>query len=128
MQPVNLFDLAAQQARWLAVRQSVIAGNVANVNTPGYHGVDVKPFSAVLDDTQVTMRATQPGHFGTNKPSAEMVALRQDDDRTELVPSGNSVQLEDELLKAADVRRSFELNTAIVRAFHQMMTMTTKGT
>ena len=54
--------------------------------------------------------------------------LGQDDDRTELVPSGNSVQLEDELLKAADVRRSFELNTAIVRAFHQMMTMTTKGT
>jgi flagellar basal-body rod protein FlgB len=127
MQPVNLFDLAAQQARWLAVRQSVIAGNVANVNTPGYHAFDVKPFSAVLDNTQVTMKATQAGHFGTSKASAETAALQQDD-RADLVPSGNSVELEDELLKAADVRRSFELNTAIVRAFHQMMTMTTKGT
>ena len=123
MQPVNLFDLAAQQARWLAVRQSVIAGNVANVNTPGYHAVDVKPFSAVLDDTQVTMKATQPGHFGATDATAEKVALRQDD--SELVPSGNSVQLEDELMKAADVRRAFDLNTAIVRAFHQMFTMTT---
>ncbi|MBN9074664.1 MAG: flagellar basal body rod protein FlgB [Rhizobiales bacterium 65-79] len=125
MQPVNLFDLAAQQARWLAVRQSVIAGNVANVNTPGYHAVDVKPFSAVLDDTQVTMKATQPGHFGATDATAEKVALRQDD--SELVPSGNSVQLEDELMKAADVRRAFDLNTAIVRAFHQMFTMTTKS-
>ena len=125
MQPVNLFDLAAQQARWLAVRQSVIAGNVANVNTPGYHAVDVKPFSAVLDNTQVTMKATQPGHFGATDAAAEKVALRQDD--SELVPSGNSVQLEDELMKAADVRRAFDLNTAIVKAFHQMFTMTTKA-
>ena len=127
MQPVNLFDLAAQQARWLAVRQSVIAGNVANVNTPGYRGVDVKPFSAVLDDTTVTMQATQPGHFGANKASAETAAFRQEDDSTELVPSGNSVQLEDELMKAADVRRAFDLNTAIVKAFHQMMMQTTKA-
>ena len=30
MEPVNLFDLATQQSRWLAVRQSAVAGNVAN--------------------------------------------------------------------------------------------------
>jgi flagellar basal-body rod protein FlgB len=95
------------------------------VNTPGYHAVDVKPFSAVLDNTQVTMRATQPGHFGATDATAEMVSLRQDD--SELVPSDNSVQLEGELMKAADVRRAFDLNTAIVKAFHQMFTMTTKA-
>ena len=125
MQPVNLFDLAAQQARWLAVRQSVIAGNIANVNTPGYHSVDVKPFSAVLDNTQVRMKATQPGHFGAMDAADETAALRQDD--SELVPSDNSVQLEDQLMKASDVRRAFDLNTAIVKAFHQMFTMTTKS-
>ena len=41
---VNLFELAAKQAQWLSVRQSAIAGNVANVNTPGYHALDVEPF------------------------------------------------------------------------------------
>jgi flagellar basal-body rod protein FlgB len=35
MQPVSLFDLASQQARWLSVRQSAVAGNVANINTHG---------------------------------------------------------------------------------------------
>jgi hypothetical protein len=29
-------------------------------------------------------------------------------------------------MKAADVRRAFDLNTAIVKAFHQMMLQTTK--
>lgn len=36
MQPVNLFDLATQQAKWLSVRQTTVASNVANINTPGY--------------------------------------------------------------------------------------------
>jgi len=30
MEPVNLFDLAAKQSQWLSVRQSAIAGNIAN--------------------------------------------------------------------------------------------------
>ena len=63
MEPVNLFDLAAQQSRWLAVRQSAVAGNVANVNTPGYGTVDVEPFEKVLDKTGVAMAATQAGHL-----------------------------------------------------------------
>lgn len=35
MGPVNLFDLASRQSQWLAVRQSSIAGNIANASTPG---------------------------------------------------------------------------------------------
>ena len=30
MEPVSLFDLAAKQAQWLSVRQSAIAGKIAN--------------------------------------------------------------------------------------------------
>jgi flagellar basal-body rod protein FlgB len=37
------------------------------------------------------------------------------------------VVLENELMKAGEVRRSFELNTAIVKAFHTMLMMATKG-
>jgi flagellar basal-body rod protein FlgB len=37
------------------------------------------------------------------------------------------VVLEQELMKAGEVRRSFELNTAIVKAFHSMMTMVVKS-
>jgi flagellar basal-body rod protein FlgB len=37
------------------------------------------------------------------------------------MPSGNTVVLENELMKAGEISRSFELNTAIVKAFHRMM-------
>lgn len=125
MQPVQLFDLAAQQARWLAVRQSAIAGNIANANTPGYGTVDVEPFERVLDGTRVAMAATQASHF-TGAATSETLALREQRDGPALMPSGNTVVLENELMKAGEVRRGFELNTAIVKAFHRMMLMTTR--
>ena len=78
MEPVNLFDLAAQQSRWLAVRQSAVAGNVANVNTPGYGAVDVEPFEKVLDKTGVAMAATQAGHL-TGRATEAGFAIREDE-------------------------------------------------
>ena len=120
MEPVNLFQLAAQQSRWLAVRQSAVAGNVANVNTPGYGTVDVEPFDKVLDKSSVTLAVTQAGHLNGNATDSGF-SIRQDDKSTSLLPSENSVVLENELMKAGDIRRQFELNTAIVKAFHRMM-------
>ena len=73
MEPVNLFDLAAQQSRWLAVRQSAVAGNIANVNTPGYGAVDVEPFEKVLDNTGVAMAATQAGHLSGRRDGGRLL-------------------------------------------------------
>ena len=126
MEPVNLFDLAAQQSRWLAVRQAAIAGNVANVNTPGYGAAEVEPFEKVLGKSGVAMAATQAGHLGGNVTKAGF-SVRQEDGDASILPSGNSVVLENELMKAGEVRRSFELNTAIVKAFHRMMMLSVKG-
>ena len=39
--PLFLFELASSQARWLELRQSTIATNVANANTPGFKARDV---------------------------------------------------------------------------------------
>ncbi len=126
MEPVNLFDLASKQAEWLAVRQSSVAGNIANANTPGYTATDVVPFEKVLDQTNVSLRATQSGHLGFGASEAGF-AVRPQDFTGVLLPSKNTVVLEDELLKAGEVRRSFELNTAIVKAFHSMMMTAVKG-
>lgn len=126
MEPVNLFDLAAKQSQWLAVRQSAIAANVANANTPGYVAGDVEPFEKVLDRAAVSLRATQAGHLGIEASNAGF-AIKQQEQTGPVMPSKNTVVLEDEMLKAGEVRRSFELNTAIVKAFHSMIMMTVKG-
>ncbi|WP_394886660.1 flagellar basal body rod protein FlgB [Mesorhizobium sp. AaZ16] len=126
MQPVNLFDLASQQSQWLAVRQSAIAGNVANVNTPGYGAFDVEPFEKVLDNTRVALNATHEGHLSGGATEAGY-AVRQGEQEISAMPSGNTVVLENELMKAGEVSRSLELNTAIVKAFHRMMMTSVRG-
>src|SRR5690242_20326364 len=117
---VNLFDLATKQAQWLSVRQSAIAGNIANVNTPGYHALEVEPFEKVLDGNRVAMQATQANHL-VSGAGAEGVAVRtREEQGATVLPSGNSVVLQNELVDAGDVRRSFELNAAIVKVFNRM--------
>jgi flagellar basal-body rod protein FlgB len=123
---VNLFELAARQAQWLSVRQSAIAGNIANVNTPGYRALTVEPFEKVLDGTRVAMQVTQAAHLTTGA-GTEDIAVRQRDDGASVLPSGNSVVLEKELMEAGDVHRAFSINTAIAKAFHRMTLMSSKG-
>jgi flagellar basal-body rod protein FlgB len=125
MEPVSLFDLATRQSQWLAVRQSAIAGNIANANTPGYTAKDVEPFEKVLDRAAVSLQATQAGHLGGAGDAA--FKIKSEEFTGSIMPSKNTVVLEDQLMKAGEVRRSFELNTAIVKAFHSMMMMAVKS-
>ncbi|WP_019173209.1 flagellar basal body rod protein FlgB [Pseudaminobacter salicylatoxidans] len=126
MQPVNLFHLASQQSQWLTVRQSAIAGNIANVNTPGYGTAEIEPFEKVLNNQSVSMKATQAGHFEAGVTNAAF-AVRNENGKNSVLPSENTVVLENELMKAGEVRRTYELNTAIVKAFHRMMMLSVKG-
>lgn len=116
MQPVYVFSLAAQHERWTTVRQATITGNIANANTPGYVGVDVEPFSAVLDDTAgVTMARTEPGHLNLTGEAGQP-------DRTwQVKETDKPVALDQQLMLADDTNRAFSLDNAIVRAFHRMM-------
>jgi flagellar basal-body rod protein FlgB len=119
-QPVNLFDLASQQARWLSVRQSVVSGNVANANTPGYRALEVEPFESVLNSKHVVLASTHAGHQQAGASRASFAVDEIEPPKT-VLPSENTVTLEQEMIKAGEVRRSFELNTAIVKAFHRML-------
>ncbi len=124
VQSVQLFELAAQQAKWLAARQSAVAGNIANANTPGYGAVDIAPFEQVLKNSATRVSSTAPGHIPIGGIAADYSPRSASS--ASVTASDNSVKLEDELIKASEVRRAFELNTAIVKAFHRMMMMTAR--
>jgi flagellar basal-body rod protein FlgB len=115
-----VLQLASQSAQWLSARQSLIASNVANANTPGYRALDLQPFSAVLDNTQITMVTTNPAHM---TPTQEEFASARpvESDPTEETLSGNSVNLEQEMIKLGEVNRAYSMGTNIKRAIHQMM-------
>jgi len=126
MQPIQLFELASKQSHWLTVRQSVVAGNIANANTPGYATRDVAAFEAVLDQTQpqVRMAATQPGHIHEGLLRGAVSSGSFDD--VDVQPSGNSVNLPEEMSKTGEIKRLYELNTGMVKAFHRMMLLTVR--
>lgn len=126
MQPVNLFSLASEQAKWLSVRQAAVSGNIANVNTPGYASKDVEPFEQVLSNTRVSLQQTHVNHVSLGATSQDF-QIRENEVSGAELPSKNTVAIEEELMKAGEVRRGLELNTGIVKAFHRMYLMTTRG-
>ncbi len=120
MDPIHLFDLAGKQARWLSTDQSVVASNVANASTPGYRAQSLQPFSEVLDKTGLQLASTSPSHLALDPMQAQAAAIKEENP-WEVTESGNSVSLEQELIKAGDVNRAYSLNTGIVRSFHAML-------
>ena len=129
MQPIQLFQLAARQADWLAVRQEVVASNIANASTPKYLSKDITPFSAVLDTTTtVQMARTNPNHMALSDLSDEDIAVKESElnDEIGMQESGNSVSIAEELTKTGEIKRQHELNTNLVASFHRMMLMTVK--
>ena len=125
MTAIHLFDAVSRSNRWLSVRQSTIASNIANANTPGYKALDVEPFEKVLETTRLTMQATQPGHMTDAGARAPAVAASKSEP-WETSHSGNSVSLEQELINAGDVNRAYRLNTGIAKAFHRMLLASAK--
>ena len=106
--------------------QSAVSANVANANTPGYRAQAVRPFNEVLDHTQLQLAATRPDHLGigsADQPAVDLVTA----EGWETTESGNSVSLEQEMIKAGDIHREFSMNTSLVRAFHGMLMASVKA-
>jgi flagellar basal-body rod protein FlgB len=123
---VYLFDLASQHARHLATRQATIAGNVANANTPGYKARDVVPFAQVLARTGLDMASTATSHMET-QGSRIPVREAKSAETWEVLQSSSAVSLEQEMLKAGDVSRQHNLDTAVVKSFHRMLMAAVRG-
>lgn len=120
MSPIYLFEVASQKSQWLSARQTAIAGNIANASTPGYRALDVQPFSAVLDSSPIEMAATNPADL--SPPQSESDALREVEvSPQEQTLSGNTVNLEQQMINLGDVNRDYTMSANIRRAFHQLV-------
>jgi len=103
----------------------IIAENVSNANTPGYVAKDLKPFTDLIDKTDLLMVSTNQGHIGID-PADTRGFEGQKTPTWEVTESGNSIGLEQEMIKAGEVNRNFSLNTEIVKAFHGMLMASVK--
>lgn len=121
MSQLYLFALASQHNRWLSTRQAAVAGNVANANTPGYKAQEVAPFEAAMDSVRNEMAATNGRHLSLGETRRTSSVETAEQSTWETLHSGNSVSLEQELIKAGEINRSYRLNASVVKSFHRMM-------
>lgn len=100
-------------------RQKLIARNVANADTPGFRSQDLGRFAETYGSDMATeLRATRPGHVtGITWGSGE----RARDAGGEPAPNGNTVSLEDEMIRTAQARREFDLSLAVTRSSLSMI-------
>jgi flagellar basal-body rod protein FlgB len=121
----SIFDLTSRHADWIAQRRTIVAANVANANTPGYRSADIAPFANLLEGSVVDLARTDLRHLSV--PQAPTAHDQQESSTDGAQHSGNTVDLEQEMLKTGDVSRAHLLNVAIIKAFHRMSLASVKG-
>ncbi|MDB2407745.1 flagellar basal body protein [Jannaschia sp.] len=106
----SLMRLATEAAKYAATRQTVIATNVANADTPGFVARDMTPFSP--DTDRMPLRRTHPAHMAGASAQGEAVSVH--DARAD--PNGNTVSLQDQVLRGVEASRAHGRAVAVYSA------------
>lgn len=110
--------MARALAAHAGASQSVVARNIANADTPGYRAMQAESFADVYrSDGGGGMRATRAQHFGGPQDGGRrslQVALVQAPG--EASPNGNTVSLEEEMVRGALARQQHDMALAITRS------------
>lgn len=123
-----LFTAMTRRMTWLGQRQQVLAQNIANADTPGYAAQDLKEpsFNDLLRGSSTTgaggaklmMASTQPGHLGGANPAKPTIEKVSDSEKK---TSGNTVVLEDQMMKVSKTAMDFQLTTNLYRKHLNMI-------
>lgn len=112
-QNLEMFRTSYAMARHAGARQAVTAANMANADTPGYRARSIASFADSYSSTSTAaLRTTRDGHLATT-PTAQSATVQFSD--AEASPNGNSVSLEEEMVKAVEIQREHSRALAIYK-------------
>lgn len=116
---IEMMRMARALGQHASERHLVVARNIANADTPGFKAGDTQTFADSYNSADLTpMRATDPRHLATPDWSP---LTRHTADEGGVSPNGNSVSLEEEMLKAAEVKRGHDLSLGIYSSALDLM-------
>jgi flagellar basal-body rod protein FlgB len=116
---VPLMRAMAAKMSYLDKRQSVIAQNIANADTPHYRSKDLTKvdFGSVLKhvtkDNTVRMETTKPNHMPSPN---DLRRTKNEKDRMtyEVAPAGNAVIMEEQMVKANQTMMDYSMITNLM--------------
>jgi flagellar basal-body rod protein FlgB len=118
-----LVAMLKTRMHWHQTRQKILAENVSNADTPGFQPRDLKAPAFDRDGRaapgKLAMAQTAAGHLAAT-------ATRSGEDPTgarrfETSPSGNAVNLEDEMLKVSQNQSDFQFAASLYQKSLQML-------
>ena len=113
-QSLDVFQTAFDMARYAGQCQAVTARNIANADTPGYRAQTMDSFADTYRGGETTaLRSTRAGHIGGTESSASAARVQIAD--AEPSPNGNSVSLEEEMLRSVEIQREYDRALAIYK-------------
>ena len=116
---IGLFRLAERRMQWLDQRQSVLAQNIANSNTPGFKARDLPSFQGALIDQGVSLTATNASHL----QGLSTATAGREQRSNGKAPNGNTVATEEQLGKIAETSSSQELVTNLYHKYQSLFHM-----
>jgi flagellar basal-body rod protein FlgB len=118
-----LVAMLKTRMHWHQTRQKLLAENVSNADTPRFKPKDLKDpaFEASGRPTQgaLAVARTSANHLGQARSQAQEDARNAE--RFETTPSGNAVNLEDEMLKVSQNQADFQLAASLYQKSLQML-------
>lgn len=101
-----------QRMDFLTQRQGVVASNIANANTPGYLSRDLVNSGKSLPNNSFGMALTRTQHMAGDMNKAKLIGRIEEDSRF-IQHNGNSVRLDDEMLKMTDIQLNYRMMTEL---------------
>lgn len=101
-QQLAILKMAGALASHAGRRQEVIAENIAQADTPGYRARDLADFASTYDAADV----------GPPPPDSDPIVVPAAGAAS---PNGNTVSLESEMVRAADVKQQHDLALSVYR-------------
>jgi flagellar basal-body rod protein FlgB len=107
--------MAQSLARHAGARQAQVAKNIANADVPGYRARDLVEFSVSYqqDKPGVEARTTRPGHMTNGITRARFETI---DIGGEAKPNGNTVSVEQEMVRGTDAKSSHDLALTVYKS------------
>jgi flagellar basal-body rod protein FlgB len=120
LENLALFKAAGAKMKYLNTSQQVIAQNIANADTAGYIAKDLseisfdRVLSKVSGRNQLQITATSGVHLGS---SSQVGDYSEGDQKStyEVTPSGNAVNIEEQLVKSNKVQMDYSMMLNIMK-------------
>ena len=106
---IPLFSMLRTRMQWHQERQKVLAENVANADTPNFRTRDLRALdfgSQVQAAGQVRVASTNPAHITGAAANGAFATDRNN--KYDVKPAGNAVNLEDEMMKVASNQMDYQ--------------------